>query len=122
MGAGITGDLGRGFRYRAYVMSALDATRFDAEQGIGRGKTDGFGASFRNPAKAARLEYVGTRRLALGTSIYSGHSGFRLLRVNPRVSIVTADGRYSVSRFDFRALLAHYMDQPRRSPESNSGV
>ena len=83
MGAGITGDLGHGLRYRAYTMSSLDATFFDAERGIGRGKTDGFGASFRNPAKVARLEYVGVRRLALGTSIYSGHSGFRLAHLNP---------------------------------------
>ena len=106
MGFGAVGDLGRGFRYRAYLMSGLDATRFTAGEGFGAGKTNGFGASFRNPAKVARLEYVGVRRLALGASVYSGHTGFNLGGVNPRVTLFDADGRYSFRRFDLRGLFA----------------
>src|SRR5262249_37707728 len=34
LGVGATGDLGRGFRYRAYLTSSLDARGFDAESGI----------------------------------------------------------------------------------------
>src|SRR5207248_1543796 len=67
LGFGFTGDLGRGFRYRAYVTSALDASRFDAEQGITEGRTSGFDSSLRNPAKVGRVEFAGVRRLTLGT-------------------------------------------------------
>ncbi|MBI1787462.1 MAG: hypothetical protein HYR60_07920 [Acidobacteria bacterium] len=107
MGFGATGDLGRGFRYRAYLMSSLNAARFDARQGIGGGKTNGFEASFRNPAKVGRLEYVGLRRLALGTSFYSGHAGFDLHRINPRINIFSVDGRYGYRRLEFRGLFAN---------------
>ncbi len=106
MGFGATGDLGRGFRYRAYLMSGLDASRFTSGEGFGAGKTNGFLASFRNPAKVTRLEYVGLRRLALGASVYSGHTGFNLHSVNPRVDIFDVDGRYSYRRLDFRGLFA----------------
>lgn len=106
LGAGLTGDLGKGFRYRAYVTSGLNARFFDAERGISGGRSSGFDASMRNPAKVARLEYAGTRRLLLGTSFYSGHSGYDLPAMNPRVSIFNFDGRYSVSRFDLRGLYA----------------
>lgn len=107
LGFGATGDLGRGFRYRAYLMSSLDSTRFDAGLGISAAKTSGFEASFRNPAKAARLEYAGVRRLLLGASIYAGRSGFRIPGLNPGVTIGEFDGRYSYRRFDLRGLFAN---------------
>ena len=106
LGFGLTGDLGRGLRYRAYLTSSLDASRFDAESGIGEGRTAGFDASFRNPAKVARLEYAGVRRLTLGTSVYSGHAGFRTPGVNPGVTIAEFDGRFSYRRLDLRGLFA----------------
>ena len=107
LGFGFTGDLGRGFRYRAYLTSSLDASRFDTESGIAEGRTQGLEASLRNPAKVGRLEYAGLRRLTLGTSFYSGHSGFNVPGINPRVSIFEFDGRYSFHRVDFRGLFAH---------------
>ena len=107
LGFGFTGDLGRGFRYRAYLMSSLDASRFDAEGGITEGRTAGFQGSFRNPAKVARLEYAGVRRMTLGTSFYSGHAGFNTPGVNPGVTMAEVDGRYSFRRFDMRALFAN---------------
>ncbi len=107
LGFGITGDLGRGFRYRAYMISSLDASRFDAAEGITGGRTAGFDASFRNPAKVARLEYAGIRRLTLGTSFYTGHAGFNTPGINPRVSLAEFDGRYSFRRLDFRGLFAN---------------
>ncbi len=107
LGAGVTGDLGRGFRYRAYVTSQLDATLFDAESGITEGRSRGFQASMRNPAKIGRLEYAGRRRLTLGISSYTGHTGFNLPGLNPRVDMLEFDGRYSVSRFDVRGLFVN---------------
>lgn len=107
LGVGVTGDLGRGFRYRGYLTSSLDASRFNAEGGISEGRSRGFEASMRNPAKVIRLEYAGVRRLTLGTSLYSGHAGFNTPGVNPRVNLFEFDGRYSYRRVDFRALFAN---------------
>ncbi len=107
LGAGITGDLGRGFRYRSYLMSALDPAGFDAEEGITGGRTAGFEAPFRNPAFAGRLEYGGVRRMMLGLSGYTGVSSSPLLAATPRVSIFSFDGRYSFRRVDFRGLFAN---------------
>ena len=107
LGFGATGDLGRGFRYRAYLLSSLDAARFDAEAGISEAKTSGFDASFRNPAKAARVEYAGVRRLLLGASLYTGRAGFNIPGLNPGVTIGEFDGRYSYRRFDVRGLFAN---------------
>jgi hypothetical protein len=106
LGAGLTGDLGRGFRYRAYVTSSLNARFFNAETGITDGKVNGFEASMRNPAKVGRLEYGGVRKLLLGTSYYTGHTGFDLPGINPRVSIYEFDGRYSKGQVDVRGLFA----------------
>lgn len=106
LGFGLTGDLGRGFRYRAYLGSSLDARRFGAEFGISEGKSSGLDASFRNPAKMARVEYTGVRRLTMGASFYSGHAGYNTPGVNPRVTIGEFDGRYSYRRFDLRGLFA----------------
>jgi len=107
LGFGITGDLGRGFRYRGYLTSSLDASRFNAEGGISEGRSRGFEASMRNPAKVIRLEYAGVRRLTLGASVYSGHAGFNTPGVNPRVNLFEFDGRYSYRRVDFRGLFAN---------------
>jgi hypothetical protein len=106
-GFGFTGDLGKGFRYRTYMMAGLDATGFDAEEGLRNGRQKGFLSNFRNPAKTARLEFQGIRRLTLGASVYSGKTGFNLQTVNPRVGIYSFDGRYSRNIFDFRGLFAH---------------
>jgi len=107
LGFGFTGDLGRGFRYRTYLTSALDASRFNAEFGIAEGKSSGFDASMRNPATVARLEYAGVRRLTLGASLYSGLAGYNTPGINPRVTIASFDGRYSYRRLDLRGLFAN---------------
>lgn len=107
LGFGLTGDLGKGFRYRTYLTSALDASRFNAEFGIAEGKSSGFDASMRNPAAVARLEYAGVRRLTLGTTFYSGLAGYNTPGINPRVTIANFDGRYSFRRLDLRGLFAN---------------
>jgi hypothetical protein len=107
LGAGVTGDLGKGFRYRAYITSSLDASRFNADDGISEGRTKGFDSSMRNPAKIARMEYAGLRRLTVGASIYTGYAGFKTPGVNPRVDIAEFDVRYSYRRADFRGLFAN---------------
>jgi hypothetical protein len=105
-GLGFFGDLGKGFRYKTYLMSSLDAAGFDAEEGLRGGRQKGFESSFRNPAWTGRLEYQGVPRLALGASFWRGSTGFNLPGVNPRVRIFEFDGRYTRSRFDFRGQFA----------------
>jgi hypothetical protein len=106
-GAGIFGDLGKGFVYRTYVMSPLDATGFSAEEGLRDGRQKGFESSFQNAAFTGRVEYHGLPRLSLGASFWRGNTGFNLTGANPRVRVVEFDGRYSISRFDFRGQFAH---------------
>lgn len=106
-GLGVFGDLGKGFVYKAYLMAPLDARGFTAEEGLRGGRQQGFQSSFRNPALTGRLEYHGLPRLSLGASFWQGHTGFDLPGINPRVRVLQFDGRYSISRFDFRGELAH---------------
>lgn len=120
LGVGITGDLGGGLRYRGYVMGGLDATGFSAEEGLRGGRQSGFRSSFRNPSKVFRLEYSGVPRLALGTSFYTGHAGFNLRTVNPRVDLFALDGRFSRGPLDFRGILAHVWI--RRAGELNDAL
>ena len=105
-GVGIFGDLGKGFVYKSYFMSTLDATGFSAEEGLRDGRQKGFESSFRNPAWTGRLEYHGLPRLALGTSFWRGSTGFNIPGVNPRVKVFEVDGRYRLGRLDFRGEVA----------------
>ena len=41
VGAGVHGELGRGWRYRAYVTSPLNAAEFSAEEGVREGRQKG---------------------------------------------------------------------------------
>ena len=47
-GAGLFGDFGQGFTYKAYVMAPLDATGFSAAEGIREGRQKGFQSIIRN--------------------------------------------------------------------------
>ena len=105
-GAGLFGDLGKGFVYKAYVMSPLDATAFDAEEGLRGGRQKGFQSVTRNIAYTGRLEYHGSPGLSLGTSFWAGNTGFNLPDINPRVRLVEFDGRYNVGRLDLRGQFA----------------
>lgn len=105
-GAGIFGDLGGGFVYKAYVMAPLDAAAFDAEEGIRGGRQKAFLSSVQNAAYTGRLEYHGLPGLSLGGSLWWGNTGFNLPNINPRLRVFEFDGRYSLSRFDFRGQFA----------------
>ena len=83
-GAGIFGDFGNGFVYKAYVMSPLDATLFDAGEGLRGGRQKGFQSVTQNAAYTGRLEYHGMPGLALGGSFWIGNTGFNVPGINPR--------------------------------------
>lgn len=105
-GAGVHGELGRGFRYRAYVMAPLNALEFSASEGIRNGRQKGSESNVRHAAVAARTEYVGTPHLTLGASVWSGTSNFLAPRIDATVRIGEADVRYKRDRLELRGQLA----------------
>lgn len=106
-GAGIHGEVGRGFRYRAYVMAPLNALEFSADEGIRNGRQKGSRAVARDAAFAGRVEYVGTPSLTLGASAWSGKSTFLFQQPGIQVRIGEADVRYKRDRLELRGELAH---------------
>jgi len=125
-GVGVFGDLGGGFLYKFYLMSPLDATGFDAQEGVRGGRQKGFQSSFRNVAQTGRLEYRGLPRLTAGASFWRGHTGFNLPGINPRVRVAEVDGRYRVGRFDFRGQFAQVdisrAEELNRALQQENGV
>jgi hypothetical protein len=107
VGAGLHGNLRRGFRYRAYVMAPLDATEFSAEEGLRGGAQHGNEAQVRNVAYTGRLEYVGTRGLQIGVSFWRGDTGFNVPRIDTKVGLYEFDARVSRGRLESRGQYAH---------------
>ena len=102
-GAGVHGELGRGWRYRAFIVAPLDAGEFSAEEGLREGRQKGSEANVGRPAVTGRVEYVAVRGLTLGTSGWSGRSGFQFRPVfDVPVSLAEVDGRYSRRRLELR--------------------
>jgi hypothetical protein len=88
------------------MMAPLDASMFDAGDGIRNGRQKAFESVTQNPALTGRIEYHGLPGLSLGGSFWTGKSGFATPGINPRVNVFDFDGRFSVSRFDFRGQFA----------------
>jgi hypothetical protein len=105
-GAGVYGEIGRGLRYRAYVMAPLNAAEFSADFGIREGRQSGSRSNVGHAAFAGRAEYVGLRGLALGASVWSGNSSFSIARLDTTVRIGEVDARYSRGRLEFRGEFA----------------
>ena len=106
-GAGVHGEVGRGWRYRAYVMAPLNAAEFNADEGIRDGRQKGSEANAGRVALTGRVEYVGIRGLTVGVSFWSGRVRLRvpaaLRRPGP---LVEADARYSRDRVELRGQFA----------------
>jgi hypothetical protein len=107
VGAGVHGNLPRGFRYRAYVMAPLDATAFTAEEGIRGATQHGSEANVRDVAYTGRLEYLGLRGLQTGVSFWTGETGFNVPRIHTGVSVYEVDARFSRDRLEARGQFAH---------------
>jgi hypothetical protein len=106
-GVGVHGEVGRGWRYRAFVTAPLNAARFSAEEGLRDGRQKGSRANAGRVAATGRLEYVGTRGLTVGGSFWTGKSGFEFRpRFDVPVHVIEADVRYSRDRLDLRAQAA----------------
>jgi len=106
-GAGIHGEVGRGWRYRAFVTAPLNAAEFSADEGIREGKQKGSQANAGRVGTTGRLEYVGLRGLTAGASWWAGRSGFEFRpRFDVPATVAEADARYSRNRFEGRAQFA----------------
>jgi hypothetical protein len=107
-GAGVHGEIGRGWRYRGFITSPLDAAEFTAEEGIREGRQKGSDTNIGRPALTGRLEYVGVPGLTAGASIWSGRSGFNFRpRFDVPVTVSEADLRYSRDRLELRGQFAY---------------
>lgn len=107
VGAGIHGEVGRGWRYRAYVTSPLNAAEFSAGDGVRNGRQKGNRTNIGKAAATGRLEYVGIRGLSTGASFWAGSTGFEFRpRFDVPVRLVEADARYARDRFEGRAQIA----------------
>lgn len=107
VGAGVHGEVGRGWRYRAYAVAPLNALEFSAEEGIRGGRQKGAEADVSNVAYTGRLEYLGVRGLQLGVGGWRGESGFAVPRLDSEVWLAEADARYRLDRLELRAQYAH---------------
>lgn len=106
-GAGVHGEVGRGWRYRAYITSPLNAAEFSADDGIRGGRQKGAEANAGRIATTGRLEYVGIRGLTVGGSWWAGKSGFEFRpRFDVPVTVVEGDARYARDRVELRAQVA----------------
>jgi hypothetical protein len=103
-GAGIHGELGTGWRYRLYVTSPLDASRFTAEDGLRDGRQKGSRTNIGRPAVSGRVEYVGVGGMVVGASFWRGSSGFQFRpRFEVPVRLFDVDVRYARNRLEARA-------------------
>jgi hypothetical protein len=73
-GVGIFGDLGERFRYRVYVVNALDASGFSSF-GLRGGRQKGSEALAEDLAVVARFDWNLAQGLDIGASYYTGNSG-----------------------------------------------
>jgi DtxR family Mn-dependent transcriptional regulator len=107
LGAGVHGEVGRGWRYRAFVTAPLDAAEFSADEGIREGRQKGAEANVSSAAVTGRLEYVGVRGLTLGAGGWTGRSGFQFQPLfNVPVSLAEADARFSRRGLELRGQFA----------------
>lgn len=107
VGAGIHGEVGRGWRYRAYLTAPLNAKEFSADEGVRNGRQKGNRTNISRAAATGRLEYVGIRGLTSGASFWTGSTGFEFRpRFDVPVHLFEADARYARDRFEGRAQVA----------------
>ena len=106
VGAGVHGEVGRGWRYRVFAMAPLDSLEFSADEGIRGGRQKGAEANVRNFAFTGRAEYIGIPDLTVGAGFWTGESSFSLPRLDTSVRVGEVDARYQRGRLELRGQLA----------------
>src|SRR5688500_18039979 len=107
VGAGVHGEVGRGWRYRLFIASPLNAREFSAEEGLRGGRQKGADTNIGRPATTGRVEYGGIRGVTVGASFWTGRSGFEFRpRFDVPVTLGEADVRYSRDSLELRGQFA----------------
>jgi hypothetical protein len=116
-GIGAFGGIGPSLKYELYVVSGLDGSQFSAVNGIRDGRIKER-PSLHEPAVTGRLDFFPLVRwpglgrfVRLGASAYYGGIDNGNQGNNPgidgEVRILSGDFEYSVSKLDFRGVIAH---------------
>lgn len=103
VGVGVHGEVGQGWRYRAYITTPLDSAEFSAEEGLRGGRQKGSESVAHGAAFTGRLEYVGTPDLQVGASFWTGPANVSIRTVGSDVRLGEVDARYSPGRLELRA-------------------
>lgn len=104
-GAGVYGTISEELKYQAYVMAGLKAEGFNASNGIRGGRQEAFESNPANPSFTGRLDYTPVLGLQLGASFFIGGSSADVDSIgNATVALWSADARYDVDNFQFRAV------------------
>ena len=124
-GAGLVGDLGKGFSFKAFAMSSLNASFFSADEGFRDGRQKGFFDNASHVSGVGRLEYAGIPNVNLGTSFWSGNTGFDF-DVSGRIRIFEFDGEWNWNRLSTRGQFAithlENAGEMNRAAQLQSGV
>ncbi len=117
-GIGFFGSLTPSLRYEAYIVGGLDGSKFDATNGIRKGRIKER-PGLHDPAFTGRLDYYPFaeraagygQTLRVGVSTYAGEIDNGNSGKNPGVSgdiqIYSADFEYTISKLDLRGAAAH---------------
>lgn len=116
-GIGIFGGIGPSLKYELYLVSGLDGSQFSAVNGIRDGRIKER-TSLHEPAVTGRLDFFPFVRwpghggfLRLGASAYYGGVDNGNQGENPGIDgelrILSGDFEYTLSKFDFRGVVAH---------------
>jgi hypothetical protein len=116
-GIGVFGGIGPSLKYELYVASGLDGSAFSATNGIRDGRLNER-PSLHEPAVTGRLDFFPFVRwpgpgvfLRIGASAYYGGVDNGNQGNNPgidgEVRILSGDFEYTLSKFDFRGVIAH---------------
>ncbi len=109
-GASLYGELAPGWKYQTGLTSSLSAEHFEdfATRGVREGRRNVSEAPAENIAFHGRLDYSGMPGLTVGASLFTGKTGQDndALNANARLTLWDIHGRYSVDKFDLRALYA----------------
>jgi hypothetical protein len=104
-GAGIYGDPFENFRYQAYLMAGLKAQGFSASNGIRGGRQEAFESNPANPTFTGRVDYSPVLGLQFGASFFVGGSSADVDSIgDATVAMWSADARYAVDNFSFKAV------------------
>ena len=95
-GIGVFGTLKNAtIRYRAYLVSSLDAAKFTSSSGIRKGRGKAAESASSDLAVVGRLEYFGLQNLQLGLSGYTGNGSHENAALgDARMSLIEADARW----------------------------